>query len=107
MVGDGLMRRVVVTGLGLVTPLGSDVETVWAYILASRSGAGTIARFDASDYACRIACEVRPGDGPVVTFAANKRADHKVQRQADPFHVYGIDPAGQASEKAGLAAIDR
>src|SRR3546814_6372640 len=48
-VGDGLMRRVVVTGLGLVTPRGSDVETVWGNILASKSGAGTIERFDRSE----------------------------------------------------------
>src|SRR3546814_12909243 len=74
------MRRVVVTGLGLVTPLGSDVETVWGNILASKSGAGTIERFDPTDYACRIACEVKPGDGSGVTFDASKRVDHKIQR---------------------------
>ena len=96
------MRRVVVTGLGLVTPLGSDVETVWGNILASKSGAGTIERFDPTDYACRIACEVKPGDGSGVTFDASKRVDHKIQRQVDPFIVYGIDAAGQAIEDAGL-----
>jgi 3-oxoacyl-[acyl-carrier-protein] synthase II len=46
------MRRVVITGLGMVTPLGASVETTWANILASRSGAGTITRFDATDYVC-------------------------------------------------------
>lgn len=96
------MRRVVVTGLGLVTPLGSDVETVWSNILASKSGAGTITRFDATDYACRIACEVKTGDGSGVTFDPNKRVDHKIQRQVDPFIVYGMDAAGQAIEDAGL-----
>jgi len=96
------MRRVVVTGVGLVTPLGSDVETVWANILASRSGAGTITRFDATDYACRIACEVIRGDGSGVTFNADTRVDYKVQRQVDPFIIYGIDAAGQALEDAGL-----
>src|SRR3546814_16038975 len=96
------MRRVVVTGLGLVTPLGSDVETVWGNILASKSGAGTIERFDPTDYACRLACEVKPGDGSGVTFAASKRVDHKIQRQVDPFIVYGIDAAGQAIEAPGL-----
>jgi len=96
------MRRVVVTGLGLVTPLGSTVETAWANILASRSGAGPIERFDASDQACRIACEVKPGDGSGTTFDAGKRVDHKIQRQVDPFIVYGIDAAGQAIEDAGL-----
>jgi 3-oxoacyl-[acyl-carrier-protein] synthase II len=52
------MRRVVVTGLGLVTPLGADVETAWANILASKSGAARITRFDPSDQKCSIACEV-------------------------------------------------
>jgi len=95
------MRRVVVTGLGLVTPLGADVETVWANILASRSGAGPITRFDASDQICRIACEVKPKDHEF-GFDPYKRVDHKVQRQVDPFIIFGIDAAGQAIEDAGL-----
>ena len=96
------MRRVVITGLGMVTPLGSDVETVWASLLASKSGAGPITRFDATGYACRIAMEVKRGDGSGDTFDAGKRVDHKVQRQVDPFVIYGIDAAGQALEDAGL-----
>ena len=95
------MRRVVVTGLGLVTPLGSDVETAWANLIASRSGAGPITRFDASDQKCRIACEVKPADHPY-GFEPNKRVDHKVQRQVDLFITFGIDAAGQALEDAGL-----
>jgi len=99
------MRRVVVTGLGLVTPLGGDVETSWANILAARSGAGPITKFDASDQKCRIACEVKPADHEY-GFDANKRVDHKVQRQVDPFIVFGIDAAGQAIEDAGLTDMD-
>ncbi len=95
------MRRVVVTGLGLVTPLGADVETAWANIIAGKSGAGPITRFDASDQKCLIACEVKPADHPY-GFDPNKRVDHKIQRQVDPFIVYGIDAAGQALEDAGL-----
>jgi len=95
------MRRVVVTGLGMVTPLGADVETVWANILASKSGAAKITRFDASDYACQIAMEVKPADHPD-GFDPGKRVDHKVQRQVDPFIIFGIDAAGQAIEDAGL-----
>ena len=95
------MRRVVVTGLGLVTPLGAEVETVWRNILSGRSGAGHITRFDATEYACRIACEVKPADHEY-GFDPAKRVDHKVQRQVDPFIVYGIDAAGQAIEDAGL-----
>jgi 3-oxoacyl-[acyl-carrier-protein] synthase II len=95
------MRRVVVTGLGLVTPLGASVELSWANLIAARSGAGTITRFDASGYKCRVACEVKPV-GHEWAFDPNKRVDHKVQRQVDPFIVYGIDAAGQALEDAGL-----
>jgi 3-oxoacyl-[acyl-carrier-protein] synthase II len=95
------MRRVVVTGLGLVTPLGADVETTWANILAGKSGAGKITHFDASDQKCHIACEVKPADHEY-GFDPNKRVDHKVQRQVDPFIVFGIDAAGQAIEDAGL-----
>src|SRR5215218_2640262 len=99
------MRRVVVTGMGLVTPLGADVETTWANILAGKSGAGPITHFDASDQKCRIACEVKPADHEY-GFDPSKRVDHKVQRQVDPFIVYGIDAAGQAIEDAGLTDMD-
>ena len=97
------MRRVVVTGLGLVTPLGSDVETTWANILAGKSGAGPITKFDASDQKCRIACEVKPADHEY-GFDAGKRVDHKIQRQVDPFIVFGIDAAGQAIEALAPSA---
>ena len=98
------MRRVVVTGLGLVTPLGADVETAWANLIAGKSGAGPITRFDASNQKCRIACEVKPA-GHEYGFDPNKRVDHKVQRQVDPFIVYGIDAACQALEDAGLTEM--
>jgi len=99
------MRRVVVTGLGLVTPLGAAVETAWSNIVAGKSGAGTITRFDASDQKCRIACEVKPRDHEY-GFDPDKRVDTKVQRQVDPFIVFGIDAAGQAIEDAGLTDMD-
>jgi len=99
------MRRVVVTGLGLVTPLGADVETVWANLIAGKSGAGPITKFDASDQKCRIACEVKPADHEY-GFDASLRVDHKIQRQVDPFIVFGIDAAGQAIEDAGLTEMD-
>src|SRR5215203_137671 len=99
------MRRVVVTGLGLVTPLGGDVETSWRNLIAGKSGAGPITKFDASDQKCTIACEVKPADHEY-GFDPSKRVDHKVQRQVDPFIVYGIDAAGQAIEDAGLTDMD-
>jgi len=98
------MRRVVVTGLGMVSPLGGDVETSWANIIASRSGAGVITRFDATEFHTNYACEVKPADH-AWGFDANRRVDHKVQRQVDPFIVYGIDAAGQALEDAGLTEM--
>ena len=99
------MRRVVVTGLGLVTPLGGDVETSWANLIAGKSGAGQITRFDASNQKATIACEVKDKDHPW-GFDADKRVDPKIQRQVDPFIVFGLDAAGQALEDAGLMEMD-
>ena len=99
------MRRVVVTGLGLVTPLGGDVETTWANLIAGKSGAAQITRFDASNQKATIACEVKAKDHEF-GFDADKRVDPKIQRQVDPFIVYGLDAAGQALEDAGLTDMD-
>ena len=77
------MRRVVVTGLGLVTPLGSDVETSWRNLIAGKSGIGPITRFDTSDHKAKIAGEVKPKDHEW-GFDPDKRVDHKVQRQVEP-----------------------
>jgi 3-oxoacyl-[acyl-carrier-protein] synthase II len=99
------MRRVVVTGLGLVTPLGGDVETTWSNLIAGKSGIARITRFDTSNQKATIAGEVKPKDH-AWGFDADKRVDHKVQRQVDPFIVYGIDAAGQAIEDAGLLEMD-
>jgi 3-oxoacyl-[acyl-carrier-protein] synthase II len=85
----------------MVSPVGADVETSWRNILASRSGAGRITRFDPSDQVCQIACEIKPPEHEF-GFDPSKRIDHKVQRQVDPFIVYGLDAAGQALEDAGL-----
>jgi len=100
-----MMRRVVVTGLGLVTPLGGDVETTWQNLIAGKSGIAAITRFDTSDQKAKIAGEVKPKDHPY-GFDPDKRVDHKVQRQVDPFIVYAIDAAGQALEDAGLTEMD-
>ncbi|QGP78613.1 beta-ketoacyl-ACP synthase II [Sphingobium sp. CAP-1] len=95
------MRRVVVTGLGMVSPLGGNVETSWKNIIASKSGAATIQRFDASEYKCRIACEVKPKDHEY-GYDPSLDVDHKIQRQVDPFIVYGISAASEALRDAGL-----
>jgi len=99
------MRRIVVTGLGMVTPLGGNVETTWANLIAGMSGAGPITRFDPVDQKCTIACEVKGADHPY-GFDPGQRIDHKVQRQVDPFIIFGIDAAGQALEDAGLTGMD-
>ena len=99
------MRRVVVTGLGLVTPLGGDVETTWKNLLAGKSGIGPITRFDVGDQKAKIAGEVKPKDH-ADGFDPDKRVDSKIQRQVDPFIVYAIDAAGQALEDAGLTDMD-
>jgi 3-oxoacyl-[acyl-carrier-protein] synthase II len=100
-----MMRRVVVTGLGLVTPLGGDVETSWKNLIAGKSGIAAITRFDTSDQKAKIAGEIKPKDHPF-GFDPDKRVDPKTQRQVDPFIVYALDAAGQAIEDAGLTDMD-
>ena len=100
------MRRVVVTGLGLVTPLATGVEETWKRLLAGRSGAGPITRFDASDLPCRIACEVKSGDGGDGTFNPDQWVEPKEQRRYDKFIIYGMAAARQAVEDAGWQPQD-
>ena len=95
------MRRVVVTGLGLVTPLGDGVATSWQRLLAGESGAGPITKFDASQMAARIACEVPRGDGSDGTFNADTYLPPKEQRRVDDFIIYGMAAAKQAIEDSG------
>ena len=102
------MRRVVVTGLGLVTPLGWGVDVSWRNILAGRSGAGRITAFDSSDYACQIACEVprldgRGQGGPEVegSFDPDKVMSPKDRRRIDDFVLFGVAAADEAVRDAG------
>lgn len=90
-------RRVVVTGLGHVSPVGNDVATGWSNLLAGRSGITSITRFDASDMACRIAGEVKD-------FSASDYLPAKEARRMDVFIHYGIAAALQAIADAGLDA---
>jgi 3-oxoacyl-[acyl-carrier-protein] synthase II len=106
-------RRVVVTGLGLVTPLGSGVEVTWKAILAGKSGAGNITTFDASTYACNVACEVprvdgRGGGGPDVegAFDPDSVMSQKDQRRIDDFILYAIAAADEAVKDSGWAPED-
>jgi 3-oxoacyl-[acyl-carrier-protein] synthase II len=95
------MRRVVVTGLGMVTPLGCGVDVTWKRIIEGRSGASAITAFDVSDLPSRIACQVPRGDGSGGTFNADEWFDPKDQRRVDDFIVFGAAAATQALSDAG------
>ena len=90
------MRRVVVTGLGMVSPLGCGVEPTWKRILNGESGARRIESFDVSDLQTKIACTVVRGDGSNDTFNPDKWMEPKDQRKVDDFIIFGMAAAGQA-----------
>jgi 3-oxoacyl-[acyl-carrier-protein] synthase II len=92
-------RRVVVTGLGMVSPVGNDVATAWANLVAGRSGIGRITRFDTAGFGCRIAGEVKGFD--VAAYVPAKEA-----RRMDTFIHYGIAASVQALKDAGLEVTD-
>jgi len=98
------MRRVVVTGLGMVTPLGTGVDVTWRRLLAGESGAGKIERFETDDLPCKIACEVpREGEGAFVT---DEWMEPKEAKRVDEFIVFAMASAKQALEDAGLDKIE-
>ncbi len=101
------MRRVVVTGLGLVTPLADGVDASWERILDGQSGAGRITGFDPSRLTTQYACEVPLGDGTDGTFNADKYLEPKEQRKVDTFILFGMAAAEQAITDAGWAPEDR
>lgn len=100
------MRRVVVTGLGMVSPLASGVEATWTRLLAGDSGAGTIRRFDASHLVTNYACEVPLGDGSNGTFNPDEWMEPKDRRKVDDFILYGIAAATQAVKDSGWEPTD-
>ena len=95
------MRRVVVTGLGMVTPLGSGVEATWERLLKGESGAGPITRFDAKDVVTKYACEIPFGDGSDGTFNPDEWMEPKDRRKVDDFILYGMAAAEQAVRDSG------
>ena len=90
-----MKRRVVVTGMGAVTPVGNDVATMWRSLIEGRSGAAPITHFDASTFDVRFACEVKDFD-PLVYM------DRKEAKRADPFAQYAVAAAKQAMDHAGF-----
>ncbi|MGR3432299.1 beta-ketoacyl-ACP synthase II [Sagittula sp.] len=101
-----MARRVVVTGLGLVTPLADGVEASWSRLLEGQSGAGPITRFDASHLGTTYACEVPLGDGSDGTFNCDAYMDKKEQRKVDEFIKFGIAAADQAVRDSGWMPED-
>lgn len=100
------MRRVVVTGLGLVSPLGDGVDTSFKRLIAGESGLGKITRFDTSEgYTCQVAGEVPFGDGEDGTFNPDKYMEPKDQRRVDTFIIFGVAAAIQAVEDAGITEL--
>ena len=100
------MRRVVVTGLGLVTPLACGVEQTWERLLAGKSGAGPITRFDTTGHATTYACELPRGDGSDGTFNPDQWMEPKEQRKVDDFILYGMAAAVQAVTDSGWMPSD-
>jgi 3-oxoacyl-[acyl-carrier-protein] synthase II len=98
--GELRMRRVVVTGLGMVSPLGCGVEVSWGRLLAGKSGISRIAHFDVSDLPSKIAGVVPRGDGSDGTFNPDQWMEPKEQRKVDSFIVYGMAAATQALDDA-------
>ena len=96
-----MMRRVVVTGLGMVTPLGCGVENTWQHILAGKSGIGRIEKFEVADLPCQIAGQIPLGDGSDGTFNADQWMEPKERRKVDDFILFAMSAARQALDDAG------
>jgi 3-oxoacyl-[acyl-carrier-protein] synthase II len=95
------MRRVVVTGMGMLSPLGCGVETTWQRLLKGESGARKVDIFDVSDISCKIACVVPRGDGSNGSFNPDQWMEPKEQRKVDNFIIYAMCAAKQALDDAG------
>ena len=95
------MRRVVVTGLGMVTPLACGVEETWSRLLEGQSGAGPITRFDAANMVTTYACEIPFGDGADGSFNPDDWMEPKDRRKVDDFILYGMAAATQAVADSG------
>ena len=98
------LRRVVVTGMGIVSPLGVGIEHVWSNLLAAKSGAKRITDFKVDDLACQIACLLPHGETSDGKFNADDWMEPKEQRKVDKFILYAISASTQALAHAGYAA---
>lgn len=94
------MRRVVITGLGLVSPLAGNVDRSWERLLKSRSAARRVTEFEVDDLPCQIACRIPFGDGSDGTFNPDLHMEQKEQRKVDPFIIYAMAAADEALDDA-------
>lgn len=94
------MRRVVITGTGMVSPLGCGTEISWQRLLAGHNGARLVTEFEVEDLPAKIACRIPVGDGTEGTFNADDWMEPKEQRKVDPFIVYGMAAAEMALKDA-------
>lgn len=94
------MRRVVITGTGMVSPLGCGTEITWERLLAGKSGARLVTEFEVEDLPAKIACRIPVGDGTDGTFNADDWMEPKEQRKVDPFILYGMAAATMALDDA-------
>ena len=92
---ENMNRRVVVTGMGAITPVGLGVETFWDSIKAGKTGFGEITRFDASEYKCRLAAEVKGFEG-------KNYMDFKAAKRMELFCQYAVAAVKEAMEDAGI-----
>ncbi|XUY27677.1 beta-ketoacyl-ACP synthase II [Agrobacterium sp. rho-8.1] len=99
------MRRVVITGTGMVSPLGCGTEVTWERLLAGHNGARLVTEFEVEDLPAKIACRIPVGDGSNGTFNADDWMEPKEQRKVDPFIVYGMAAAEMALNDAGWHPI--
>ena len=95
------MRRVVVTGLGMVTPLGCGVDVTWSNLLAGKSGAGRVTKFETDDLPCQIACEIPRGAGEDGKYNPDDWMEPKEQRKVDEFIAFALAAAEQAVTDSG------
>ncbi|MEO8668726.1 MAG: beta-ketoacyl-ACP synthase II [Bauldia sp.] len=101
------MRRVVVTGMGMVTPLGCGVETTWSNLVAGKSGAARVTNFQVDDIACQIACQIPRGPLSEGKFNPDDWMEPKEQRKVDDFIIYAIAASTQALDDAGWHPVSR
>ena len=99
MIGETMKRRVVITGMGAITPIGNSVDEFWAGVRQQKVGIDFITRFDASDYKAKLAAEVK-------NFDAKNYMDFKMAKRMETFSQYAVAAAGEAIADAGLDMAD-